>query len=88
MRVAMPSPTDAQVSAAAASGVGALRAARARPTTENHQCPRAAMEAKGADAWQPAEERSRQVSAALWAYAAMTTSADKGAVRDISQLRK
>ncbi len=48
---------------------------------------RAAMEAKGAGAWQPAEERQRNVSAALWAYAAMTTSADKGAVRDISQIR-
>ena len=49
---------------------------------------RAAMEAKGADAWQPAEERPRKVSAALWAYAAMTTSADKGAVRDISQIQR
>ena len=49
---------------------------------------RAAMEARGADAWQPAEERTRNVSAALWAYAAMTTSADKGAVRDISQIRR
>jgi dihydroxy-acid dehydratase len=29
----------------------------------------------------------REVSAALRAYAAMTTSADTGAVRDISQLR-
>ena len=49
---------------------------------------RAAMEAKGPDAWQPAEERPRKVSAALWAYAAMTTSADKGAVRDISQIQR
>ncbi|WP_370310876.1 dihydroxy-acid dehydratase [Salipiger bermudensis] len=49
---------------------------------------RAAMEAKGVDAWQPAEERPRKVSAALWAYAAMTTSADKGAVRDISQIQR
>ena len=49
---------------------------------------RAAMEAKGTDAWQPAEERPRKVSAALWAYAAMTTSADKGAVRDISQIQR
>ena len=46
---------------------------------------RRGMEAKGPDAWQPAEARP-QVSAALWAYAAMTTSADKGAVRDISQI--
>ena len=33
--------------------------------------------------WQPAERRPRQVSGALRAYAAMTTSASKGAVRDI-----
>jgi dihydroxy-acid dehydratase len=46
---------------------------------------RAAMEAKGAAAWKPAQ-RERSVSAALRAYAAMTTSADTGAVRDISQI--
>ena len=45
------------------------------------------MEAQGSAAWRPAEERTRHVSDALWAYAAMTTSADKGAVRDISQIR-
>jgi dihydroxy-acid dehydratase len=48
---------------------------------------RAAMEAKGDKAWQPAN-RQRQVSAALLAYAAMTTSADTGAVRDVSQLKR
>ena len=48
---------------------------------------RAAMEAKGADAWKPTG-RDRRVSAALEAYAAMTTSADRGAVRDVSQLRR
>jgi dihydroxy-acid dehydratase len=47
---------------------------------------RRAMEAKGAGAWQPAN-RTRHVSAALQAYAAMTTSAAKGAVRDVSQLK-
>ena len=47
---------------------------------------RSAMEAKGADAWKPTEKRGRVVSAALKAYAALTTSADKGAVRDLSQL--
>ncbi len=47
---------------------------------------RAAMEAKGAAAWKPAK-RERQVSAALQAYAAMTTSADTGAVRDIRQVQ-
>jgi dihydroxy-acid dehydratase len=46
---------------------------------------RKAMEARGAAAWKPAN-RQREVSAALRAYAAMTTSADTGAVRDISQL--
>jgi dihydroxy-acid dehydratase len=44
------------------------------------------MEAKGSAAWKPLA-RQRSVSAALLAYAAMTTSADTGAVRDISQLR-
>ena len=46
---------------------------------------RRAMEAKGADAWRPLG-RQRTVSAALKAYAAMTTSADRGAVRDVSQI--
>jgi dihydroxy-acid dehydratase len=36
--------------------------------------------------WQPVEERPRKVSAALKAYAKLATSADKGAVRDLSQL--
>jgi len=47
---------------------------------------RAAMAAKGAAAWQPAQ-RERPVSAALRAYAAMATSADRGAVRDVSKLK-
>jgi dihydroxy-acid dehydratase len=47
---------------------------------------RAAMEDRKALAWKP-KARKRQVSVALRAYAAMTTSADTGAVRDISQLR-
>jgi dihydroxy-acid dehydratase len=42
---------------------------------------RTAMEHKGDGAWQP--NRDRQVSAALQAYAAMTTSAAKGAVREV-----
>jgi dihydroxy-acid dehydratase len=45
---------------------------------------RAAQDAKG---WQPAAPRKRVVSQALKAYAAMTTSAARGAVRDISQLK-
>jgi len=36
--------------------------------------------------WKPAKERPRKVSAALKAYAKLTTAADKGAVRDLSQL--
>ena len=47
---------------------------------------RAVMEAKGKDAWKPVKERPRKVSAALKAYAKMVTSADKGAVRDLSLL--
>ncbi|WP_434629587.1 dihydroxy-acid dehydratase [Chromobacterium sp. CV08] len=48
---------------------------------------RAAMEAKGRDAWKPVG-RERVVSPALRAYAAMTTSADTGAVRDVSQVER
>ncbi|MBQ5964677.1 dihydroxy-acid dehydratase [Massilia sp. ZL223] len=48
---------------------------------------RAAMEARGRDAWQPVN-RERVVSQALQAYAALTTSADRGAVRDLSQLKR
>ena len=47
---------------------------------------RASMDAKGAGAWKPAK-RQRFVSEALRAYAALTTSADTGAVRDIEQMR-
>ena len=36
--------------------------------------------------WKPAQPRPRRVSAALRAYAKLATSADKGAVRDLSQL--
>ncbi len=48
---------------------------------------RAAMEAKGAKAWKPLG-RKREVSAALRAYAAMTTNASRGAVRDVSQVER
>jgi len=47
---------------------------------------RQAMEARGDKAWQPVG-RDRVVSSALKAYAALTTSAAKGAVRDVSQLK-
>ena len=36
--------------------------------------------------WKPARARPRKVSAALKAYALLATSADKGAVRDLSKL--
>ena len=48
---------------------------------------RAAMEARGANAWKPVD-RKRVVSTALQAYAAMTTSASRGAVRDLNNLRR
>jgi dihydroxy-acid dehydratase len=48
----------------------------------------AKQDARGKLGWQPKTIRNRRVSAALQAYAAMTTSADRGAVRDVSQLRK
>ncbi|WP_296556136.1 dihydroxy-acid dehydratase [Pigmentiphaga sp.] len=48
---------------------------------------REAMEARGAKAWQPLD-RQRVVTQALQAYGMMATSADRGAVRDISQLMR
>ena len=53
---------------------------------EELQNRRDAMNAKGASAWKPVEERPRKVSPALKVYAHFATSADKGAVRDISQI--
>ena len=47
---------------------------------------RAAMLQRGASAWRPAEVRQRKISVALRAYAALTTSAATGAVRDVSQV--
>ena len=47
----------------------------------------AKMVAKGPTAWKPGP-RTRQVSPALRAYAAMTTNASRGAVRDVSQIEK
>jgi dihydroxy-acid dehydratase len=48
---------------------------------------RHAMTARGAQAWKPAN-RQRKVSQALRAYAALTTSAAKGAVRNVEQVEK
>ncbi len=47
---------------------------------------REAMEARGTSAWRP--NRDRWVSPTLQAYALMTTSAARGAIRDISQVRR
>ena len=47
---------------------------------------RVAMEAKGANAFHP--QRDREVSIALQAYALLTTSAARGAVRDVEQIKK
>ncbi len=48
---------------------------------------RVAMQARGAAAWKPLN-RQRPVSPALRAYAAMTTSAARGAVRDVTQVER
>ncbi|MBU5616035.1 dihydroxy-acid dehydratase [Psychrobacter sp. TAE2020] len=45
------------------------------------------MESRGSAAWKPTN-RDRHVTPALRAYAAMTTSADTGAVRDVSQVER
>jgi dihydroxy-acid dehydratase len=46
---------------------------------------REAMLARGADAWKPTKKRSRKVTMALKAYAALTTSAARGAVRVVPE---
>lgn len=45
------------------------------------------MESRGEQAWKPVS-RNRVVSKALQAYAALATSADKGAIRDLSQIKR
>jgi dihydroxy-acid dehydratase len=46
---------------------------------------RAAMEARGTEAWKPVEHRTRKVTTALRAYATMATSAARGAVRKVPE---
>jgi dihydroxy-acid dehydratase len=46
---------------------------------------REAMLARGAEAWKPAKKRTRKVTMALKAYAALTTSAARGAVRIVPE---
>lgn len=59
------------------------RVLRAAISAEDLAARRAAMNAKGNAAWQPTQERNRTVTAALRAYGALTTSASRGAVRDL-----
>jgi dihydroxy-acid dehydratase len=53
-------------------------------TDEELSARRAEMQGRGSAAWKP--NRDRPVSVALRAYAAMTTSAARGAVRDVTQI--
>ena len=50
------------------------------------QARRTAMSQLNGSGWKPAETRTRKVTTALRAYAALTTSASKGAVRDVTQV--
>ncbi|MCQ3807852.1 MAG: dihydroxy-acid dehydratase [Acidimicrobiaceae bacterium] len=61
------------------------RSVNLRINGEELEARRRAMASRGTSAWRP-QNRERTVSAALQAYAALTTSADRGAVRDVSQV--
>jgi dihydroxy-acid dehydratase len=63
------------------------RILRVSLSDEELQNRRKAMEAKGLSSWKPVS-RQRRISKALQAYAALTTSAARGAVRDVSQIQK
>jgi dihydroxy-acid dehydratase len=63
------------------------RAIRLEVSPEELTRRRAAMEARGDAAWQP-ERRTRRVSTALQAYAALTTSAARGAIREVRPARR
>jgi dihydroxy-acid dehydratase len=63
------------------------RAIRAALTGDELARRRLSMDARGEEAWKPVG-RDRPVSQALQAYATLTTSASKGAVRDLSQIRR
>lgn len=65
----------------------ANRAINLKISDEELNARRAKMDAKGANAWKPVQ-RDRYASPALRAYAAMTTSAARGAIRDVSQIEK
>ncbi|MGC1509437.1 dihydroxy-acid dehydratase [Ketobacter sp.] len=55
-------------------------------STEELSHRRHIMNDKGKAGWKPEHPRQRKVSTALKAYAALATSADRGGVRDLSQL--
>jgi dihydroxy-acid dehydratase len=57
------------------------RSMNLRVSEEELATRRAAMEAKGKDAWQPAKPRKRKISRALKAYASLVGNASLGAVR-------
>jgi len=63
------------------------RVIRVDVTDEELARRRTAMDAKGRAGWHPAD-RDRVVSPALQAYAALTTSASRGAVRDVTQVQR
>ncbi|MEE8379386.1 MAG: dihydroxy-acid dehydratase [Gammaproteobacteria bacterium] len=63
------------------------RSIRVAISDEELEIRRKAMDAKGEKAWKPVN-RERAVTEALRAYAALTTSASTGAVRDVSQVEK
>jgi dihydroxy-acid dehydratase len=62
------------------------RTIRAALSAEELALRRSAMESRGEQAWKPVG-RDRKISGALEAYAAMTTSASRGAVRDVKRAR-
>ncbi len=64
------------------------RSIQLRISDEEMESRRQAMLARGKQAWKPTEVRERKITTALRAYAALTTSADKGAVRNVDQLYK
>ena len=63
------------------------RSIRVAISDEELEARRTTMNAKGVKAWKPVN-RERVVTEALRAYAALTTSASTGAVRDVSQVEK
>ena len=60
------------------------RSVNVKLTDEELAARRAAMDARGKEGWKPGP-RQRKVTQALRAYAALTTSASRGAVRDVTQ---